>query len=118
MKRKSIEVSVDHIKIGGDNPIIIQSMTNTDTADIHKTVDQIINLSLAGSELVRVTVNNDDSAKAIPSIINELEKQNIKTPIIGDFHFNGHKLLIKYPECTELIPVMLMQKTGMPILQQ
>jgi (E)-4-hydroxy-3-methylbut-2-enyl-diphosphate synthase len=103
MKRQTVAVKVGNILIGSNNPIIIQSMTNTDTADVEKTVEQIINLAQAGSELVRVTVNNDVAAKAIPTIIEKLNKQNINTPIIGDFHYNGHLLLTKYPECAELL---------------
>ena len=75
MRRKTTTVKVGHVSVSGNNPIIIQSMTNTDTSDIKNTVDQIIKLSQAGSELVRFTVNNDESAKAIPSIIDELDKQ-------------------------------------------
>ncbi len=94
-------VKIGNVIIGGDNPVVIQSMTNTDTSDTNNTVSQIIDLVQAGSEMVRVTVNNNAAAIAIPIIKNELAKQNIEIPIIGDFHFNGHKLLNDHPECAE-----------------
>jgi (E)-4-hydroxy-3-methylbut-2-enyl-diphosphate synthase len=80
---------------------VVQSMTNTDTADVPSTVQQVAALARAGSELVRVTVNNEEAAAAVPAIANELEKQNIRVPIIGDFHYNGHLLLTKFPGCAE-----------------
>lgn len=92
-------VAVGNISIGSDHPIVVQSMTNTDTADMGSTVSQIKSLVEAGSELVRVTVNNDESAKAVPLIVEELSSQNISVPIVGDFHYNGHLLLTRYPEC-------------------
>lgn len=98
-RKQTHQVSVGDIKIGGGAPIVVQSMTNTDTADINATVNQIIELSTAGSELVRVTVNTEEAAKAVPEIRNLLDRQGYKVPIIGDFHFNGHKLLEKYPDC-------------------
>ena len=103
MRRQAATVKIGNILAGGNNPIVIQSMTNTDTADIETTVDQIIKLVEAGSELVRVTVNNDAAAKAIPYILEKLYKKNITTPIIGDFHYNGHLLLSKYPECAQAL---------------
>jgi (E)-4-hydroxy-3-methylbut-2-enyl-diphosphate synthase len=81
----------------------VQSMTNTDTADVQSTVQQVAQLARAGSELVRVTVNNDAAAQAVPAIVEELAKQNIHVPIIGDFHYNGHLLLTKYPECAQAL---------------
>jgi (E)-4-hydroxy-3-methylbut-2-enyl-diphosphate synthase len=87
------------VKVGGSAPIVIQSMTNTDTTDIASTVKQIMELSDAGSELVRITVNNEEAAQAVPAIRNELNRKGYSVPIVGDFHFNGHKLLEKYPEC-------------------
>jgi (E)-4-hydroxy-3-methylbut-2-enyl-diphosphate synthase len=87
--------------VGGDAPIVIQSMTNTDTADVAATVSQVVDLAQAGSELVRLTVNSEDAAKAVPAIYEDLNKLGIDTPLIGDFHFNGHKLLTKYPECAQ-----------------
>ena len=84
-------------------PVVVQSMTNTDTADVQSTVQQVTQLARAGSELVRVTVNNDAAAQAVPAIVEELDKQNIHVPIIGDFHYNGHLLLTKYPECAQAL---------------
>jgi len=92
-------VLVGNIQVGGGAPIVVQSMTNTDTTDIAGSVKQIMELSMAGSELVRITVNTEEAAKAAPEIVNQLERQGFSVPIIGDFHFNGHKLLEKYPEC-------------------
>jgi (E)-4-hydroxy-3-methylbut-2-enyl-diphosphate synthase len=89
--------------VGGDVPVVVQSMTNTDTADVQSTVQQVAQLARAGSEMVRVTVNNDAAAQAVPAIVEELEKQNIHVPIIGDFHYNGHLLLTKYPGCAQAL---------------
>src|ERR1700759_4242735 len=97
-RRKSVAVSVGGVKVGGNAPIVVQSMTNTDTADVMKTVNQTMALAAAGSELVRVTVNTDDAAKAVPKIVETLDKFGVRVPIIGDFHYNGHLLLKKYPE--------------------
>ena len=91
------------VAIGGASPIIVQSMTNTDTADIEGTVTQVKALARAGSELVRVTVNNDESAAAVPYIRERLDAAGIKTPLVGDFHFNGHKLLNTHPACAEAL---------------
>ena len=102
-RRKSIPVAVGSTIIGGNAPIVVQSMTNTDTSDIKSTVDQILELANAGSELVRITVNTDGAAKAVPEIKNQLEKFGCSTPIVGDFHYNGHTLLTKYPECAEAL---------------
>ena len=92
-RRHSIPVKVGNVIIGGTNPIIVQSMTNTDTADVKKTAKQIIDLANAGSEIVRVTVDRDDAAKAVSSIKDEVLKANCNVPIVGDFHYVGHKLL-------------------------
>ncbi|NBC27710.1 MAG: flavodoxin-dependent (E)-4-hydroxy-3-methylbut-2-enyl-diphosphate synthase [Bacteroidetes bacterium] len=97
-RRETIEVNVGGVPVGGGNPIVVQSMTNTDTADIDETVDQIDHLNKAGSELVRITVNNDASAKAVPYIKEKLINRGVTVPIIGDFHYNGHKLLPGYPD--------------------
>jgi len=97
-RRTSTPVTIGSITVGGDAPVRVQSMTNTDTADIVKTTQQIIELAQAGSELVRITVNNEAAAAAVPTICDALEKQNLHTPIIGDFHYNGHRLLKDYPE--------------------
>ncbi len=102
-KRKSLEVQIGDIKIGGDNPVRIQSMTDTDTADVENTLNQIIELIEAGSEMVRITVNTEEAAKSIPEIIKRLIDKGYKTPIIGDFHFNGHLILRKYKKVAELL---------------
>src|SRR4051794_19556730 len=98
-RRRSVAVNVGGVKIGGDNPIVVQSMTNTDTADVISTVNQTMALANAGSEIVRVTVNNDDAARAVPKIAETLYKFGVRVPLVGDFHYNGHLLLKKYPEC-------------------
>ena len=97
-RRRSVPVSVGNVKVGGSNPIVVQSMTNTDTADVAATVNQVMALATAGSELVRVTVNTEDAAKAVPKIVETLDKFGVRVPVIGDFHYNGHLLLKKYPE--------------------
>jgi (E)-4-hydroxy-3-methylbut-2-enyl-diphosphate synthase len=102
-RRKSITVNVGDIPVGGGHPIVVQSMTNTDTADIDETVDQIDHLHQAGSELVRITVNNDAAAKAVPHIKEKLLNRGVTVPIIGDFHYNGHKLLPGYPEMAKAL---------------
>ena len=103
MRRKTVTVEIGNIKIGSNYPVVVQSMTNTDTADINKTVEQIKALTLAGSELVRVTVNNNAAAEAVPEIVTKLDKLNINVPLIGDFHYNGHLLLKKYPDCAKAL---------------
>ncbi len=100
-RRKTISVKIGNVVVGGGSPVVVQSMTNTDTADVPGTIRQVTQLVQAGSELVRVTVNNDAAAKAVPAIIEGLEKRNIRVPIIGDFHYNGHLLLTRYPECAQ-----------------
>jgi (E)-4-hydroxy-3-methylbut-2-enyl-diphosphate synthase len=97
-RRKTTEVLVGGVAVGGTNPVVVQSMTNTDTADVDATVGQILALGEAGSELVRVTVNNEGAAKAVPEIVARLRDQGATTPVIGDFHYNGHLLLTKYPD--------------------
>src|SRR5947209_7762300 len=98
-RRKTVTAIVGGVRVGSDAPVVVQSMTNTDTADIPSTVQQCAALARAGSELVRVTVNNEEAAAAVPRIVEELDKQGLRVPIIGDFHYNGHVLLTKYPEC-------------------
>ena len=98
-RRKSVAVNVGGVKVGGSNPIVVQSMTNTDTADTASTVNQVMDLARAGSELVRVTVNTDEAAQAVPKIVDTLRNFGVNVPIIGDFHYNGHLLLKKYPDC-------------------
>ena len=102
-RRKSIPVKVGNIIVGGDSPIIIQSMTNTDTADIDSTYKQILDLSNAGSEIVRVTVDREDSAKSLPYIKEKLLKVGCNVPIVGDFHYIGHALLKKFPESAKIL---------------
>ncbi|WP_446742905.1 flavodoxin-dependent (E)-4-hydroxy-3-methylbut-2-enyl-diphosphate synthase [Silvibacterium acidisoli] len=99
VRRKTVTVKVGQVRVGSDAPVVVQSMTNTDTADVEGTIQQVAALATAGSELVRVTVNNDEAAKAVPYIVEGLDKVGIHVPIIGDFHYNGHLLLTKYPAC-------------------
>ena len=103
IKKNTNQVKVGNIFIGGGAPIVIQSMTNTDTADRSSTVNQILDLWKVGSEIVRITVNNEDSAKQVEDIKKSLLDQGCDVPLVGDFHFNGHKLLTKYPKCAELL---------------
>jgi (E)-4-hydroxy-3-methylbut-2-enyl-diphosphate synthase len=100
-RRKSVTATIGGVRVGSDAPVVVQSMTNTDTADVASTVQQVAALARAGSELVRVTVNNEEAAAAVPAIVEQLEKQGIRVPIIGDFHYNGHLLLTKFPGCAE-----------------
>ena len=97
-RRKTVTVDVDGVVIGGAAPVVVQSMTNTDTADVDATVTQIRQLVDAGSELVRVTVNNESAARAVPEIVNRLRSAGYRTPIVGDFHYNGHLLLTKFQD--------------------
>jgi (E)-4-hydroxy-3-methylbut-2-enyl-diphosphate synthase len=94
---------VGHVRVGSDAPVVVQSMTNTDTADVAGSIEQIAALAAAGSELVRVTVNNDEAAQAVPYIVEGLAKLGVNTPIVGDFHYNGHLLLRKYPACARAL---------------
>jgi len=102
-RRKSVTGSIGGVRIGSDAPVVVQSMTNTDTADIPSTVQQVAALARAGSELVRVTVNNEEAAAAVAPIVEQLDKQGVRVPIIGDFHYNGHILLKKYSECARAL---------------
>ncbi len=102
-RRRSVPVSIGGIQTGFGFPIVVQSMTNTDTADVESTVQQVAALARAGSELVRITVNNDDAAKAVPHIVEGLRAKGWETPLIGDFHYNGHQLLARYPDCAEAL---------------
>jgi (E)-4-hydroxy-3-methylbut-2-enyl-diphosphate synthase len=102
-RRKSLAVKIGNVTVGGNAPIVVQSMTNTDTADIEGTVAQVKALARAGSELVRITVNNDESAAAVPHIRDRLAAVGLATPLVGDFHFNGHKLLKTHPACAEAL---------------
>jgi len=98
-RRHAGQVAIGKVKVGGDAPIVVQSMTNTDTADVAATVKQVADLWRAGSEMVRVTVNNPESAAAVPRIVDKLAMMGIEVPIIGDFHYNGHQLLAAEPAC-------------------
>jgi len=102
-RRQAAVVDVAGVKVGGNHPIVVQSMTNTDTADVANTVNQVMALARAGSELVRVTVNTEQAAAAVPKIVDCLDKFGVRVPIIGDFHYNGHILLRKYPECARAL---------------
>src|SRR5579885_3397802 len=102
-RRKTVTVKIGNVRVGSDSPLVVQSMTNTDTADVKGTVEQVAQLARAGSELVRVTVNNDAAAQAVPHIVEGLERLGVHVPVIGDFHYNGHLLLKKYPECARAL---------------
>src|ERR1700722_12873418 len=102
-RRSSVEVSVGPVRVGGSAPIVVQSMTNTDTADISGTVKQVQSLARAGSELVRLTVNSAEAAAAVAPIPEPRDALGVRVPLIGDFHFNGHKLLREYPGCAEAL---------------
>src|SRR5271165_6967871 len=96
-RRRTGTVKIGQVRVGWEVPVVVQSMTNTDTADVQSTIDQVAALALAGSEIVRVTVNNEDAAAAVPAIVDGLSKRGIHVPIVGDFHYNGHLLLKKFP---------------------
>jgi (E)-4-hydroxy-3-methylbut-2-enyl-diphosphate synthase len=102
-RRPTVTVRVGGVPVGSCHPIVVQSMTNTDTADVPGTVTQVSALARAGSELVRVTVNNEEAAAAVPEIVSQLARQGVSVPIIGDFHYNGHLLLTRYPECARAL---------------
>jgi (E)-4-hydroxy-3-methylbut-2-enyl-diphosphate synthase len=102
-RRRAVSVKIGPVVVGPDAPVVVQSMTNTDTADVESTVQQIAALARAGSELVRVTVNNDAAAKAVPHIVDGIRAKGWETPIIGDFHYNGHLLLKKYPATAQAL---------------
>jgi (E)-4-hydroxy-3-methylbut-2-enyl-diphosphate synthase len=102
-RRKSVAVTVGHVKVGGGAPVVVQSMTNTDTADVASTAKQVADLARAGSEIVRITVDRDEAAAAVPHIKERLLKMNVDVPIVGDFHYIGHKLLADHPACAEAL---------------
>ncbi len=102
-RRSSHTVTIGGVRVGSDAPIVVQSMTNTDTADVRSTVEQVAALARAGSELVRVTVNNDEAAAGVAPMVEQLDKMGVRVPIIGDFHYNGHILLKKFPECARAL---------------
>ena len=103
VRHETVAVNVGGVVVGGGRPVVVQSMTNTDTADTSSTVNQVAALARAGSELVRITVNTEDAAKAVPVIRETLLNFGIQVPIVGDFHYNGHILLKKYPECAKAL---------------
>jgi (E)-4-hydroxy-3-methylbut-2-enyl-diphosphate synthase len=102
-RRSTATVDIGGVRVGSSVPVVVQSMTNTDTADIESTIQQIAALARAGSEMVRITVNNDDAAKAVPHIVEGIRAKGWNTPVIGDFHYNGHLLLTKYPAAAEAL---------------
>src|ERR1700761_5730882 len=102
-RHQTTQVMVGNVAVGGGAPIVVQSMTNTDTADVAGTVAQVAALARAGSEMVRITVDRDEAAAAVPHIRDALRKRGITTPLIGDFHYIGHKLLTDYPACAEAL---------------
>ena len=102
-RRKSVACNIGGVLVGGANPVVVQSMTNTDTADTAATANQIMDLARAGSEIVRITVNNDDAARAVSKVVDTIRAFGFDTPIVGDFHYNGHQLLKKYPECARAL---------------
>src|SRR5258705_65848 len=103
VRRGSVAVLIGVVRVGGPNPIVVQSMTNTDTADVEGTAAQVKSLARAGSELVRITVNTSEAAAAVAPIRDRLEQMGAPVPLIGDFHFNGHKLLREHPACAEAL---------------
>lgn len=102
-RRSTRTVRIGHVTVGGDSPVVIQSMTNTDTVDVVKTAIQCAELARAGSELVRITVNTPEAAAAVPGIYEHLQRMNVDVPLIGDFHYNGHRLLSDFPECAQML---------------
>ncbi len=102
-RRRAVTVNIGGVAVGSGSPVVVQSMTNTDTADVESTVQQAAALARAGSEMVRITVNNDAAAQAVPHIVEALASKGWNTPIIGDFHYNGHQLLAKYPDCASAL---------------
>src|SRR5512132_121650 len=102
-RRRTPTVDVGGVQVGSCHPVVVQSMTNTDTADVEGTIAQVAALAQAGSELVRVTVNNDEAAAAVPAIVEGLDRIGVPVPVIGDFHYNGHLLLTRYPACAQAL---------------
>src|SRR5205085_2017630 len=102
-RHKTTQVMVGNVAVGGGAPIVVQSMTNTDTADVAGTVRQAAALAAAGSELVRITVDRDEAAAAVPHIRDRLRRMGVDVPLIGDFHYIGHKLLAEHPACAEAL---------------
>src|SRR5471032_511064 len=103
VRKTTRQVRIGHVLVGGGAPIVVQSMTNTDTADAGATVDQVCDLARSGSELVRITVNTAEAAAQVARIRDELARRDCAVPLVGDFHYNGHRLLAQYPECAEAL---------------
>ena len=103
VRKTTRQVRIGDVVVGGGAPIVVQSMTNTDTADAGATVEQVCDLARAGSELVRITVNTAEAAAQVARIREELARRDCAVPLVGDFHFNGHRLLSQYPECAEAL---------------
>jgi (E)-4-hydroxy-3-methylbut-2-enyl-diphosphate synthase len=103
MRRRTVTATIGGVPVGAGHPIVVQSMTNTDTADAAATIDQVAALARAGSELVRVTVNTEEAAAAVPAIAEGLDRMGVSVPIVGDFHYNGHLLLTRYPDCARAL---------------
>src|SRR5947207_15559390 len=122
-RRQSVPVHVGKVKVGGGAPVVVQSMTNTDTADADGTARQVAALARAGSEIVRITVDRDEAAAAVPHIKDKLLKMNVDVPLVGDFHYIGHTLLQNHPGCAEALDkyrsnprnVRIGKKTDTPI---
>ena len=102
-RRQCVSVKVGHVTIGGGSPIVVQSMTNTDTADVTSTAEQVAQLARAGSEIVRITVDRREAAAAVPYIRDELERKGLNVPLVGDFHYIGHRLLTEFPACAKAL---------------
>jgi (E)-4-hydroxy-3-methylbut-2-enyl-diphosphate synthase len=103
VRRRTLQVRVGKVPVGGGAPIVVQSMTNTDTADVEATTEQVADLARAGSELVRVTVGTAEAARAVPHVRDALARRGLEVPLVGDFHFNGHRLLTEHPACAEAL---------------
>ncbi len=102
-RRKTVVASIGGVLVGAPHPVVVQSMTNTDTADAASTAEQVAALARAGSQIVRVTVNNEEAAQAVPEIVRRLHDMGVTVPIVGDFHYNGHLLLTKHPACAQAL---------------
>src|SRR5690606_29097272 len=102
-RRSTPTVTIGSVAVGSSHPVVVQSMTNTDTADVPSTIHQVAALARAGSEIVRVTVNNDEAAAAVPAIVEGLAAVGVTVPIVGDFHYNGHLLLTRHPDCARAL---------------
>jgi len=102
-RRRTVPVRIGTVTVGGGAPVAVQSMTNTDTADVDATARQVQELAEAGSELVRITVNTEDAARAVPRVVDRLRESGVRVPVVGDFHYNGHLLLTRFPDCARAL---------------